>query len=338
MSQIFSRSFRAPVLIVSILAFLTVSSSAQAQVTIGQLAPTNPPATCQHGSEYDELQVKVASGSSYVVPASGVITSWSTNAAEGTGQSLGLKIFRPSGPSTYTIVGQDGPRPLVPSILNTFTVSIPVQAGDLIGIHTPPTVATPEACLFGTGNSEDQLVYQKGNLGVGGAFVGEELPEEKVRLNVAATILPPPSIGAITPASGSIQGGASGVLTGSIFADVKAVTFGAAPAQSFTVNSESQITAIAPASATVRAAPISVATVAGTASSPTAFTYEGCVVPKLNGKKLKAAKKKTKAADCKIGKVTKKKGVTAKTGKVKKQNPKPGKVLTPGTKINVKLG
>jgi PASTA domain len=63
-----------------------------------------------------------------------------------------------------------------------------------------------------------------------------------------------------------------------------------------------------------------------------------CMVPKLKGKKLKAAKKKIRAADCKIGHVGKKKGVTAKTGEVKKQNPKPGKVLAPGSKVSLKLG
>jgi hypothetical protein len=63
-----------------------------------------------------------------------------------------------------------------------------------------------------------------------------------------------------------------------------------------------------------------------------------CVVPKLNGKKLKAAKKKLKAADCTIGKVTKKKGATSKSGKVEKQSPKAGKALAPGSKVKVTLG
>jgi hypothetical protein len=336
-SKILSRSFRALVLIVSILALPVVSSSAQA-LTIGQLAPTNPPATCHHNSEYDEVQVKVASGPGYVVPApGGVITSWSTNAAEGAGQSLGLKIFRPSALGTYTIVGQDGPQPLVPSVLNTFTASIPVQAGDVIGVHTPPTLAIPEACFFRTISNEDQLAYQSGSLGVGGTFVGEELPEGKLRLNVSATVLPPPTIGAVTPTSGSILGGTSVAITGSNFADVKAVSFGATPAQSFVINSESQITAVAPASTTLADVPLTVTTIAGTATSPSTFAYEGCVVPKLNGKELKAAKKKLKAADCKIGTVTKKEGATAKTGKVKKQSPKAGKILAPGSKVKVTL-
>jgi hypothetical protein len=62
-----------------------------------------------------------------------------------------------------------------------------------------------------------------------------------------------------------------------------------------------------------------------------------CKVPNLHGKGLKAAKKKLKAADCKLGKVTKKKGATAKTGKVGKQSPKAGKILAPGSKVKVTL-
>jgi hypothetical protein len=63
-----------------------------------------------------------------------------------------------------------------------------------------------------------------------------------------------------------------------------------------------------------------------------------CVVPNVTGKKLKAAKKKIRAAHCKVGHVGKKKGVTVKSGKVVKQSPKRGKVLRAGSKVNVKLG
>jgi hypothetical protein len=63
-----------------------------------------------------------------------------------------------------------------------------------------------------------------------------------------------------------------------------------------------------------------------------------CIVPKLKGKKLKAAKTKLKAANCKLGKVTRKKDVTARSGKVVRQGAKPGKELAAGTKIKVVLG
>jgi hypothetical protein len=321
-----------------VLAALAFSAAAQAQVTIGQLAPANPAVNCAHGAEYDELQSTVASGTGYVVPApGGVITSWSTNAAAGEGQSMGMKIFRPSDTGTYKVVAHDGPRPLAPSVLNTFAVSIPVQAGDVLGVQNPPTSTVPDACSFRTEDEGDELNYLAGSLADGETF-GIEGSEKKVRLNVTASLLPPPSIGAIAPADGSFQGGASVVITGSNFAEVKGVSFGATPASSFVVNSESQVTAIAPASASLTSVPITVTTISGSASSPSTFAYQGCVVPKLAGKKLKAAKKALKKADCKVGKVKKLGKATVKTGKVKKQNPKPRKVLAPGSKVSIKLG
>lgn len=62
-----------------------------------------------------------------------------------------------------------------------------------------------------------------------------------------------------------------------------------------------------------------------------------CKVPNLKGKSLKVAAKKLKAAHCKLGKVTKKEGATAKDGKVTKASQKPGKSLPVGTKIKVTL-
>jgi beta-lactam-binding protein with PASTA domain len=81
-----------------------------------------------------------------------------------------------------------------------------------------------------------------------------------------------------------------------------------------------------------------VTTSAGSATSAQTFAYEGCKVPKLKGKKLKASKKTARKRDCKIGKVKKLGDATASTGEVVKQNPKPGKIFLPGTKIKVTLG
>ena len=164
----------------------------------------------------------------------------------------------------------------------------------------------------------------------------ETFPESRV--NVSATVLPPPTLSALTPASGSVKGGTSVVLAGANFASVQSVTFGTTAATSFTVNSEAQITAISPASTMLSQVPVTVTTAAGSASSPTTFAYEGCNVPKLGGKKLKAAKKSLKKNDCKLGKVKKTGHATTKDGKVIKQNPKSGTILAPGAKVAVKLG
>jgi hypothetical protein len=63
-----------------------------------------------------------------------------------------------------------------------------------------------------------------------------------------------------------------------------------------------------------------------------------CTVPKLIGGKLAAAKKKMKAAGCKIGKVKKKKGVEVKSAKVVHQSVKPGTSLPAGASVKLTLG
>jgi hypothetical protein len=68
-----------------------------------------------------------------------------------------------------------------------------------------------------------------------------------------------------------------------------------------------------------------------------------CKVPKLRGKKLKQAKRKLKAANCKLGKVTKPKNFKAKRGKkrrvlvVKRSTPRRG-ARPADRKVDLKLG
>lgn len=307
-------------------------SAASAQITVGQLATAATPTfDCDYVDPYDELQAAVAAGNSYAAPSAGVITSWSTQIGTEPGQSLGMKVYRATGPGTYLVVGQDGPRALAPG-LNTFPVNIPVQAGDILGIFLPPNVHSE--CAFDTGLSGDVISWRKANAAVGSSFQIEESGPGS-RLNLTASLLPPPTISSITPAEGSIKG-ASVVVAGANFASVTGVSFGPVPG-SFTVNSEGQITAVAPPSTTLGAVPVTVTTAAGSATGAQAFVYKGCKVPKLNGKKLKAAKKKIRKGDCGLGKVKKLDGATAKTGKVSKQNPKPGKILAPGSKVKITL-
>jgi beta-lactam-binding protein with PASTA domain len=65
------------------------------------------------------------------------------------------------------------------------------------------------------------------------------------------------------------------------------------------------------------------------------FTLEpACIVPKLKGKKLGAAKKALAKAHCRAGKITKKFS-TVKKGRVISQKPKPGKHLAAGAKVKL---
>jgi hypothetical protein len=75
-------------------------------------------------------------GNGYAAPSPGVITSWSYQASFGAvPQGLKLKVGRPAGGSNFTIVGESTPKNPTASQLNTYTdVSIPVEAGDVIGL------------------------------------------------------------------------------------------------------------------------------------------------------------------------------------------------------------
>jgi large repetitive protein len=57
----------------------------------------------------------------------------------------------------------------------------------------------------------------------------------------------PPTITAVTPSSGPSAGGTTIVLTGQHFTGMTVLQFGSVEALSFTVNSDSQITAVSPA-------------------------------------------------------------------------------------------
>jgi hypothetical protein len=330
------KALRTPALIVAMAALLlaTATATAQAQVTIGQLAPSGTPVSeCEYSDPYDEVQTAVASGNGYTVPVSGVLTSWSTNAGLGPNQQLGLKVFRRTGLNTFLVVASD-PRPIASNVLNTFPVSIPVQAGDLIGLHIPAETTAPTACVFETGDARDEIHFQEGDATPGSTISTKSFSE--YRLNVSATILPPPVAAGLSLTAGSIAGGAQVAIAGVNFASVTGVSFGSTPV-AFTVPSEGQIVATAPPSATLGAVPVTVTTAAGIATAPQTFTYEGCQVPKLGGKKLKASKKKLRKADCKVGNIKKRGDATAKTGKVVKQNPKAGAILLPGAKVKVTL-
>ena len=79
-----------------------------------------------------------------------------------------------------------------------------------------------------------------------------------------------PTIGSITPASGPTTGGTSVIITGNEFTGTTSVTFDGTPASSFTVNSDTQITATTPAHA---AGAVSVIVTAPGGSASGSFTY-----------------------------------------------------------------
>jgi len=70
---------------------------------------------------------------SYVVPTDGVITSFSTMANAATGAQVRMVLFAPPTGNTYPVAAKTPVRALIPSVLNSFEVRIPVRAGWLLG-------------------------------------------------------------------------------------------------------------------------------------------------------------------------------------------------------------
>src|SRR5690349_8900883 len=125
------------------LGVLAAAAPASAAVTIGQVAD---PTSSDCDPNLDALEPTVPSGTSYVAPGVGTITSWSMRAVPPAGQQLTMKMFRKVGdPSTYQVVGHAGPQTLTPGSLNTFPANIRVQAGDVLGLHT---VTAGSRCAF----------------------------------------------------------------------------------------------------------------------------------------------------------------------------------------------
>jgi hypothetical protein len=137
------------------------AAPADASVTLGSLPAS--PFGMQSGTDY--AQLAVSSGPGYVVPGNGTITSWRTNAISASNQKLTMKIFRKvADPAFYMVVAHDGPRDLASGLVNPFTTSIPVQAGDIPGVYSPS--ANPANTYNSTG-SGDSLLFRSPGLNDG---------------------------------------------------------------------------------------------------------------------------------------------------------------------------
>lgn len=320
--------------VASALALFAASAAQARTITVGSVLP--PGAA---GKPFEAVQTLFNSalpekGANLVSPVNGAIVRW--QAQELKGGPFQLRVLRPNGSGAYTAVGTSGAvTPSGPG-LQTFTANIAIKAGDLIGID--PSNPTDEIGVVSEvpGASVGFIFpppFEGATVPASGGKSGQEIA-------LRAEVQPAPAIVAVSPASGSIAGGTKVKLTGTDFNAASEVRFGELPATSFTVVSETEITAVAPRSKKVGQVDISVTTLAGTSTATRSdrFTYKGCVVPNLRKNKLKAAKTRLRNAGCKLGKVKKLDGATAKNGKVTKQNPKPKAVRVPGTKVNVTLG
>jgi len=313
-------------------ALLTAASAGATTITVGSVLPPGsaPEEFKEVGTWFNTaLPEKGANLSS---PVNGLIVRWRVQGASG--GPFTLRVLRPNGNGAYTAVGSSSPVTPTNEGVQTFSASIPVKAGDLIGLDaTNATDKIGVATVNGAGYASLFPTPLEG------ATVAPRPGISGKEIELAAEVQPQPVVKSISPTFGPLTGGTKVKITGTDLAGASAVMFGEQPAAAFTIESETQITATVPAFTNRGAQPITVTTVAGTSELSTAdeFTYTGCIVPKLKGRSLSAARNALRHGGCKIGKVKKLKGATVDNSTVVGQSVAKGKILAAGAQVKVTL-
>ncbi len=313
---------------------LAVAGVAQANtITIGSVLPAGP--TSEPVNEVSTFlnTALPEKGANLTSPVNGVIVRWRLQGAKG--GPFYLRVLHPNGIGSYTAKGTSEGVLVNDPALHTFTANLPVKAGDVLAVD--PTNPSDELGFATVAGASYATIFP---VPFEGATVPAREPKSGSELELQAEVQPVPTVTKVSPSSGSVAGGESVTITGANLTGASAVKFGSAPASTFKVESDEEIVAVAPKVGAVGTVDVTVTTVAGTSAAVNTdhFSYRGCVVPKLKGKKLSRAKQLLRNGGCKLGKVTRRRGVTNASGKVVTQNPAAKKVLAPGRKVNVKLG
>jgi hypothetical protein len=313
-------------------AFMVATAQAST-VAIGSVLPAGYASTAFESVQTQFNTALPEKGVNLVSPVDGAIVRWRIIGAEG--GPFYLRVLRPNGSGAYKASGTSTGVIPTDTGLQTFPTNLAVKAGDLIGID--PTKGTDKIGVAEVSSASFATIFPPP---LEGATLPPSKSETGKEIELSAEVQPTPVITKVSPSIGSVLGGTKVTITGTDFNGASEVKFGELTAASLQVDSETQITATAPKSTKVGRVDITVKTLAGTSATSRSdtFTYEGCVVPKLRGKKLRVAKNRLRAADCKLGTVRKVKRPASKRGKVVAQSPKPGKVLATGAKVNLKLG
>ncbi len=165
-------------------------------------AATNPPATVTLGSTApaspsDILDNTACSGScTFVpfsnlvpelqVPATGTVTSFSVNTGS-TGGIVELRVLTPGSGGAFTGAGTGPSEKLATGGVNTFPVSMPVQAGDVLGLDNATS-----ALIFDDVGSTVSAAYYSPSLNDGATAAPiADLSGKKLLLSATVTLTPP---------------------------------------------------------------------------------------------------------------------------------------------------
>jgi IPT/TIG domain/PASTA domain len=312
---------------------LTAASVQAAFIRIGSVMPKEPTPTA-----FDRVQTFFntglpEAGASIASPVDGAIVRWQVQGASG--GPFYLRVLHPNGKGAYEAAGTSLPAVPPSEGLETFSTNLKVRAGDLIGID--PTNATDKIGVVEASGASFGTIFPT-------PFDGSVVPPSEgvsgKEIELSAEVLPVPELASITPSFGSVTGGTAVTIAGLKLKNASAVAFGSTPAASFTVNSDTEITATVPGVLRPGKVDVTVTTIAGENANTRFddYVYRACVVPALRNKKLKKAKALLRRSGCKLGHVKKVEAPAKKEGKVLKQTPRSGKVLAPGARVRVNLG
>ncbi|MGO9558160.1 MAG: beta strand repeat-containing protein [Acidimicrobiales bacterium] len=239
-----------------------------------------PSTTVEFGSSAGTDVTYLTSGLMTATSPSGS-TTVDVTVTNGVGTSLtsGADQFTYQGVPTVTLVGPaNGPVSGGTSVSITGTNMLTTSEVDFGGVASPSFSVTSPTTITATAPSSvvpgevDITVVTLS--GTSSASVADEF-----------TYLSLPTVTDVSPPSGPVTGGTSVSITGTGFTTASAVTFGGTPATSFTVNSDTSITATAPPQ--TQPAPfgvsVQVTTAGGTAGNGAdddVFTYT-TVVPTI---------------------------------------------------------
>jgi hypothetical protein len=261
------RPFRC-LLAVLLVSFAALASAGAAEAELIMLGPELPIAggvaqACV-GNGCTVLNTKLPSGV-LISPVDGLIVKW--RMSHGGGTTLGG--FRPEviAPASgiYTVLlkgpfvlnGEEGVR--------TFTTEMPIEEGQMFALEQNSSAYIGVANTGGEAREFVPPLVEGVARGGGFQYLGSSREYD-------AFVLPEPTITGLTPATAPPATGSAVVIEGSSFDSeyLEEVTFGGSPV-SYTVDSDSRITAIAPPGS--GEVPVTVTTEAGSATAPEEFAY-----------------------------------------------------------------
>ncbi|NVN91057.1 MAG: Ig-like domain repeat protein [Desulfuromonadales bacterium] len=164
------------------------------------------------------------------------------------------------------------------------SVTLTATVGKGSGIAPPTGTVTFKdgSATLGSGalnaNGQASLAVSSLTMGVHtitASYAGETKYAASTSVAYTLTISQFPTVSSISPASGSASGGTMVTVSGTNLADATSVTFGGNAAASYTIESDTQITATTPAGASWASAPVTVANANGVSNGSVSFQYLG---------------------------------------------------------------